>query len=416
MLPRNTTLPQDLVKQVIGQGPSSESDVFDKSIDDLSLGQKGSGMPIALTGAQIFDGWTLRSGVLVLDGDRVKEIADTVPANATEVRLAGGFLVPGLIDLQVNGGAGVMVSGQTTQSDLAAICDAHARSGTTAMLPTLITDSPEATDRLISTAIASKDVPGFLGLHLEGPHLDPRRKGAHDASLIRAMTAKDLQQICGAASMLPCLMVTLAPEATTAEQIRTLSAAGVIVSLGHSDCTHEQARCAIEAGARCATHLFNAMSQIAGREPGLAGTVLTTDIACGVIADGIHVHPSVIALALRAKTERVFLVSDAMAPAGTDQTSFDLGGRRILRAGGRLTLEDGTLAGADLTLPRAIQILVDQVGVPLERALAMATRIPADVIGRADIGRFSAGARADCVHLSSDLDVKEVWRSGARFA
>lgn len=372
-------------------------------------------MPVALSGAQIFDGWTIRPGVLILDGERIEGIADKVPANATEVRLEGGVLAPGLVDLQVNGGAGLMISGQTTQRDLAAICDAHARLGATSMLPTLITDNPEATGSLINTAIASKDLPGFLGLHLEGPHLDPRRKGAHDASLIRSMTDEDLERLCRAAQMLPCLMVTLAPEATTTKQIETLCAAGVIVSLGHSDCSYEQALDAINAGASCATHLFNAMSQIAGREPGLSGTALTTDIACGLIADGIHVHPKVMALALAAKTERVFLVSDAMAPAGTDQTAFDLGGRRILRCEGRLTLENGTLAGADLTLPRAVQVLVDQVGVPLERALAMATRIPADVVGRSDIGRFTTDARADCVHLSSELEVKAIWRGGKRF-
>ena len=220
--------------------------------------------------------------------------------------------------------------------------------------------------------------------------------------------------LCHAAAVLPALMVTLAPASATPEQIGRLSAAGVIVSLGHSDCTGAEARAAIAAGAKCATHLFNAMSQIGNREPGLAGTVLTTEIACGLIADGIHVHADVMRLALTAKANGVFLVSDCMAAAGTDQMEFTLGSRRILRRDGRLTLEDGTLAGADLTLPRAVRVLVTEVGIPLERALAMASRIPADVIGRTDLGRIAPGGPADLVALDQSLDLAAVWQGGKR--
>jgi N-acetylglucosamine-6-phosphate deacetylase len=271
-------------------------------------------------------------------------------------------------------------------------------------------------DQVIAAGIAAIGTPGFLGLHLEGPHLDPRRKGAHDPRLIRPMTGADLSRLLGAAEKLPALMVTLAPSSVSPDQVAALSAAGVIVSIGHSDCTGAEAQSLIAAGARCATHLFNAMSQIANREPGLAGTALTRGIACGLIADGIHVHPDVMRLALAAKPEGIFLVSDCMAAAGTDQTEFRLGGRRILRRDGRLTLEDGTLAGADLTLPRALQVLTGPVGLAPERAFAMASRIPADLIARPDLGRITPGLAADLVALTPELDLAAVWQAGDRCA
>lgn len=371
-------------------------------------------MKQAFIGA-IFDGMAIRpDAILLVEGGHVRAFSTSVPPGYAETRLPEGLLAPGLIDLQVNGGGGRMVDGTTGPADLAAICAVQAHLGATGILPTLITDTPEATARVIEAGIRAKGTPGFLGLHLEGPHLDPRRKGAHDPALIRPMEASDLDRLMQAASALPALMVTLAPSAVTPDQIAALSAAGVIVSLGHSDCTADEARTAIASGARTATHLFNAMSQIGNREPGLAGAVLTSGIACGLIADGIHVHPDVMRLALAAKPEGVFLVSDCMAAAGTDQTEFSLGGRRILRRAGRLTLEDGTLAGADLTLPRAIGVLVDEVGLAPERALAMATRVPADLIGRPDLGRLGEGNPADLVHLGPDFALRGVWQSGNR--
>lgn len=371
-------------------------------------------MQKALIGAQLFDGRTLKHGVLVIEDGQIVSLTDTTPDNAEFVRFDSGILMPGMIDLQVNGGGGMMMSGVTSAADIAQLCTTHMRQGTLGLFPTLITDTPGTTNHVINTAISAISTPGFLGLHLEGPHLDPRRKGAHDASLIRPMTEEDLNGLCDAAQKLPALIVTVAPEAVSLDQIRRLSGAGVIVSLGHSDCTYEMAQAAIEAGARMVTHLFNAMSQIAGREPGLAGAALTSGIGAGLIADGIHVHPKVMELALSSKPDGIFLVSDAMAPAGTTITSFTLGGRQIFRKNGRLTLDDGTLAGADLTLSRAIKVLVENAGQPLARALAMATRIPAELIGRSDLGRLAPGLPADFVHLSKNLELQSVWRGGVR--
>lgn len=366
----------------------------------------------SLAGAAVFDGDVLHRGAaLVLDGGRVAGIG-APKGEVTE--LEGGILCPGFLDLQVNGGGGLAVGGETDAAALAAICATHARLGATGILPTLITDTPAATARVIDAGIAAAQagVPGILGLHIEGPHLDPRRKGAHDAGLIRTMQAADMDLLLHAAAQLPALMVTLAPESATLAQIGALAAAGVVVSLGHTDCTAAAAQAAMAAGAGCATHLFNAMSQLGNREPGLVGAVLAGAGFAGLIADGIHVDPVTMRVALAAKADGVFLVSDSMALAGTDLGEMWLGGRRILRQGGRLTLQDGTLAGADLSIPRALQVLVQDVGVPVARALAMATSVPARVLGRRDIGRFSPGVRADVVHLRDDLSLARVWQGG----
>jgi N-acetylglucosamine-6-phosphate deacetylase len=374
----------------------------------------------AFTGAAVFDGWSVvPDAVLVVEDGQVAAVTDRVPAGATEVRLDGGILSPGLIDLQVNGGGGRMVDGSADVALIADVCAAHARLGATGILPTLITDTAAATRAVIAAGVAAAQagVPGFLGLHLEGPHLDPRRKGAHDAALIRPMGAEDLAMLEGAARALPALMVTLAPYAATPDQIARLAAVGAVVSLGHAECTATEAQAAFAAGARCATHLFNAMSQLGNREPGLVGAVLAGTAAAGIIADGLHVAPETLRVALAARPEGLFAVSDAMAVAGTDVDRFTLGGREILRAGGRLTLADGTLAGADLSLPQALGVLTGPaVGLDPARALAMATRVPADVIGRGDLGRLVPGARADLVHLDASMALRAVLRGGVRLA
>ena len=372
-----------------------------------------------LTGAQVFDGSRLLDGhAVVIDAGIIQSVVPDDPAlPGNRVALKGGILAPGLIDLQVNGGDGLMVDGSTDLAALRRICTAHLRLGSAGILPTLITDTPQAVRQVIGVSVAAgqERMPGFLGLHLEGPHLDPRRKGAHDAGLIRRMTDDDLAQLCGAARHLPALMVTLAPESASPAQIARLAAAGVIVSLGHSDCSHDVAMAAIKAGAACATHLFNAMSPLGSREPGLVGAVLGSGVAAGLIADGIHVAAPTMQIALRAKPEGVFLVSDCMAFAGSDLRQITLNGRVIRREAGRLTLADGTLAGADLTLPQAIRILVQTVGLPVTRAIAMATSIPAGVIKAAQLhGHLAAGRTADLVHFDADWHVGAVWHSGDR--
>ena len=372
-----------------------------------------------LKAARVFDGTRMHENAAVsLSGDgRIADLhfdGDSLPAQPQD--LGAGILAPGLVDLQVNGGGGVMVGADTDAAQLAHICAAHARLGACAILPTLITDTPLATQRVIAAGIAAArdSVAGFAGLHLEGPHLDPVRKGAHDAALIRPMSDDDLALICDAARMLPALMVTLAPEAVTLPQIAALARAGVIVSLGHSGCSSAAARAAHGAGAVCVTHLYNAMGALQNRAPGLVGAALTSPLAAGIIADGVHVAPECLQVALQMKAQDdLFIVSDSMAVAGTNLDEFTLGGRRILRADGRLTLEDGTLAGADISLPQSLACLA-RLGVNAERALAMASRIPADMIGAQDRGRIAPGARGDLVLLSDDMHLRAVWLAGQK--
>ena len=365
-----------------------------------------------LAATRIFDGQRfLTDHAVVIDGGRIAAVVPAAEAGSA-LRL-DGTLAPAFLDLQVNGGGGLMVGGDTDPAALRHICATHQRLGCAGVLPTLITDTPDATAAVIAAGIRAVGAPGFLGLHLEGPHLDPRRHGAHDPALIRPMSPEDLARLCDAARALPVLMVTLAPESATPDQIAALSRAGAIVSLGHTDCDHDTACAAFAAGARCATHLFNAMSPLGHRAPGLVGAVLAGDAHAGLIADGIHVHPAAMRAALAARAKGIFLVTDCMGFAGTDLTEMALNGRMIHRRDGRLTLADGTLAGADLRLDQAIRVLVDQVGIAPERALAMATSEPARAAGLADdYGALRAGRRADLVLLDDGLRLQSVWIAG----
>ena len=376
-------------------------------------------MTTAYRGARIFDGegWH-DDATLIVENGRVASIGPA-PAGAEIVTLDGGLLAPGYLDLQVNGGGGHLVGADTTADDLARVAAVHARYGVTGLLPTLITDTPEVTDRVIAAGVEAKrrNLPGVLGLHLEGPHLSIARKGAHDPALIRPMTEGDLVRLEKARLMLGVLLVTVAAETVTAEQIARLVRAGIIVSIGHSDASYEVTVAAIRAGASMATHLFNAMSQIGNRDPGVAGAAIASgSVWAGLIADGIHVHPTTFNIARQAKASpgRIFLVSDSMSQAGTDLESFTLNGRTILRRDGALRLADGTLAGADLTLDMAVRNAERRLGLDRMEALRMASLYPAMAAGLTGRGRLSTGARADFVHLSEGLDVLGTFVEGVR--
>lgn len=377
-------------------------------------------MGTLFTGADIFDGARSGPGSLLVEDGRIVEILppDAKADCAETVKLDGGVLAPGFVDLQLNGGGGVMFNDAPNVETLTRIAAAHASLGSLTILPTLITDTPEQTRAAVEAVVAAiaAGVPGIAGLHLEGPHLSIARKGAHDPSLIRPIGEGDLAFLCDAARRLPRLLVTLAPESVTDDQIATLSGVGIIVSLGHTDAGIDRCVSATKSGARLATHLFNAMSQLGNREPGLVGAVLATGaLDAGLIADGIHVHPEVMRAALRAKTGpgEIFLVTDAMAPAGSNIAQFSLNGREIRREDGRLMLSDGTLAGADLSMARAIRVICNDVGLPRDRALAMATSVPARVLGLSgSCGTLAAGLDADFVHISESLELQAVWQKG----
>lgn len=375
----------------------------------------------ALTGARIFDGddWHDNAALVVRDG-LVEAIlaAGAIASGIRKVETGGGMLAPGFVDLQVNGGGGVMLNDHPDVASIETICRAHAPFGTTALLPTLITDTPAITAAAIAAGAeaARQKLPGFLGLHLEGPHLSVARKGAHDPALIRPMLDADQAALIAARKKLPVLLTTIAPESVEPTRVSALTKAGVIVSLGHSDTGYANARAFADAGASVVTHLFNAMSQIGNREPGLAGAAIDIGtLFAGIIADGIHVDPATMIIALRAKQGpgKILLVTDAMATIGTDMTSFTLNGRIIYRKDGSLRLADGTLAGADLDMISAVRYVHRIVGLDLSEALRMASLYPAQAIGQSHrLGRFANGTAADIVALSDDLDIRDVWIGG----
>jgi N-acetylglucosamine-6-phosphate deacetylase len=374
----------------------------------------------ALTANRIFDGagWHENAAVVFSNG-RIDRIEPSASVSPEIERIDGGEIIaPGFIDLQVNGGGGVLLNEEPTVEGIATICAAHAKFGTTALLPTLITDTPDISARTVAAGIDAKKrgIRGFLGLHLEGPHLSVARKGAHDPKLIRPMEDRDLDLMLSCGGALDVLMVTIAPESVTQEQVTKLADAGIIVSLGHTEASYDTATAYAEAGIRTVTHLFNAMSPLGHREPGLVGAALDTGaLYAGLIADGIHVHPAAMGAALRAKAGpgKIFLVTDAMSTIGTEMTSFTLNGREILRKDGRLTLADGTLAGADIDMISSVRYVHRNLGLSLEEALRMASAYPAQAARIEDRkGFLKPGYDADFVVLGADLSMKSSWISG----
>lgn len=365
----------------------------------------------AFVGARIHDGYDLYSEhALVIRQDETLHIVPRrqLPTECRIETLSGGLITPGFVDLQVNGGGGVMFNDNQSVDTLRKISKAHATTATTSLLPTLITDTPARTRAAIDAVAQAIDerVDGITGIHLEGPHLSVARKGAHDPALIRTMDDADLAVLLDAADRIPNVMVTVAPENVSNAQIAKLADAGITVSLGHTDADYATCMAAFNAGARCVTHLFNAMSQMTARQPGLVGAALARDdIYAGLIADGIHVHPDMIRIARAAKPspEQIFLVTDAMATAGSDITEFTLNDRKVFRKNQRLTLAGGTLAGADLDMPRALSVMVDDVGDTVKSAIARATSTPVALLREpGTLGRLARTTRS-AVYLDDNL-------------
>jgi N-acetylglucosamine-6-phosphate deacetylase len=375
-------------------------------------------MKVLVQGASIFDGDQIHNNAaLALDGTELLG----VESNASHldcdlvVALDGGYIVPGFVDVQVNGGGGALFNASPSVDTVRHIARSHATYGTCAMLPTVITDTPDVLDAAIrAVAEAIKDgVPGVIGIHIEGPFLDPVRKGAHDPRFIRRMTDKDITFLISANCGIK--MLTVAPNMVSPAQISTLVNHGIRVSLGHSDATSEQASAAVAAGASAFTHLFNAMSQLTSREPGMVGAALShANAYVGLIADGHHVHPDALQIAIRSKgAGRCMLISDAMPPAAGGPDEFELQGRKVKRQNGRLQLADGTLAGSNLTMDEAFRYAVQYLGVGFAPAAQMASTTPAAFIGKSGLlGCLKARSRASFVHLSADLSVNRCWIDG----
>lgn len=373
---------------------------------------------IALRATRLFDGRNEHEeAVLLIDRGRIVGIAADAPLGVPEEALPeDAILAPGYLDLQVNGGGGIMFNDETTADGLARIAAAHARTGTTGIMPTLISSDRPHLARAIAAAreALAQAVPGIIGLHLEGPFIAEVRRGVHPRAAVTVPTNADIAML--AAPFPAPLLVTLAPDAVSPEHVAALTRAGVVVFAGHTDATYEQARAGFAAGIRGATHLFNAMSQMMHRAPGMVGAVLDDARAmAGIIADGHHLHPASLRIALNAMgADRLFLVSDAMATTASDSTGFTLAGAPIVLREGRLTNPDGTLAGAHLTMAEAVRNLVALTGADWTTAIRMATSTPAEALGLEDRGVIALGARADLIVLDDDLNVMEVWQAGER--
>lgn len=369
-----------------------------------------------LAPSQLFDGYTIRTGVAVrIDGERIAEVLDTPPQDAQRL---DGLLAPGLVDIQVNGGGGVLFNDSPTVETLRTITAAHAQRGVTSLMATLISDSREKTEAAIKAVgeAIEAGAPGLLGLHLEGPWLSEPRRGVHPAANLRTLDNDDISLLTS-----PCdfpIMVTVAPERVSPVDISRLVAAGVRVSLGHTAADTATVEAALAAGATCFTHLFNAMPPMESRNPGPVGVALANAEAfAGLILDGIHVHPITARAAYLAKTaRRMILVSDAMATIGANQPEMRLFGETIHVADGALRTSSGTLAGAHLDLAMAVRNAVTLLGASAPDALRMASSTPAEFLGVVSRGRIAIGARADLVLLDSDIKMQAVWLGGQRLA
>lgn len=332
----------------------------------------------------LYDGRQLRAGrALGVSGGKVVALADAARLADDAVRIdIAGIVTPGFVDLQVNGGGGLMVNANPTPQAMAGIAAAHHRLGTVAILPTVISDTPEILSRAVEAAIAAKGQKGIAGLHIEGPHISVPRRGTHAEHFIRPLDMATIGHVRRLREAGVPVMLTLAPEAATDAQIGELAALGAVVSVGHSDVSADRAEAAFVAGASAVTHLFNAMSPMENRAPGLTGAAINSEVFAGIICDGIHVDDRMVGLAFRARPvpNRMFLVSDAMPTVGGPD-HFSLYGQDIARDGDRLVNSEGSLAGAHTTMAVGVARLVGVVGVDRETALRAAILVPSSLMG-----------------------------------
>ncbi|MEM6913223.1 MAG: N-acetylglucosamine-6-phosphate deacetylase [Pseudomonadota bacterium] len=372
---------------------------------------------LIVTGEKVLtaDGWQHDQGILVEHGRITRLVAHDHSA-ASRDDFPGCMLVPGFVDVQVNGGGGVLFNNDITADAIAAIGAAHARFGTTSFLPTLISDTETALHAALDAAARalSEKSPGCVGLHLEGPFLNAEKRGVHNASYFRAIDKETIQRLTSWND--GPLLMTVAPEVLGIETIRQLSEGGVILSAGHTAASYDDTKKALRHGIKGFTHLFNAMPPLQSRNPGPVTAALESEAWCGIIADGHHVAPSMLRLALRAKTDgRIMLVSDAMAVAASSLSRFDLNGAEITVENGRCVDRHGTLAGASITLIDAVRYCMQELGVPLEEALRMASAEPASFLGKSgDLGHIAPSYRANFAVISPHLEVIASFIDGAK--
>jgi N-acetylglucosamine-6-phosphate deacetylase len=371
----------------------------------------------AIAASHVFDGVAVhRNAAVVIEGSQIVALAprvDVAPDTPVHALPDGRWLAPGFIDTQVNGGGDVLFNDLPTLEGISAIVAAHRKFGTTALLPTLISDQREKTALAIAAVETAFDsMPGVLGIHLEGPFLSPERPGVHDPRALRQPTPADVRMITAPGHRVT--LVTLAPEVVPAGFIAELASANVRIALGHSMATYEQTRVAMAEGLTGFTHLFNAMRPLSSREPGpIAAALEASKIWFGMIVDGIHVDPAVLRLALRGLAQPM-LVTDAMPPVGGRVAAFTLYSDKIAVRDGRCLRADGALAGSALDMASAVRNCVDLLEVPLTDALRFASANPANFLGLGDrLGKLAPGYRADLVAFDpSSIAVSETWVAG----
>jgi N-acetylglucosamine-6-phosphate deacetylase len=373
----------------------------------------------ALTNARVLTPTGWRNDVaVVLDGERIHSL---LPLDDPQLRampqhdLCGAMLLPGFIDVQVNGGGGVLFNEAPTVDAIRAIGAAHRQFGTTGFLPTLISDDVAVMQAALAAVEQglAEGVPGLLGIHLEGPYLAPARKGVHDAKFFHIPDDDDLLRLT--APHRGIRLITLAPDQVPLQSIQMLTAAGLIVCAGHTAADYDTTRKALAAGVRGFTHLFNAMTPFGSRQPGVVGAALDdADSWCGIIVDGVHVHPASLRVAIAAKPRgKMLLVTDAMPPVGSESPDYVLNGETITVKDGVCQTATGVLAGSALNMVTAVRNSVQMLGIPLEEAARMASTYPAEFLGLGKThGRIAAGYQADLVLLDDEYRVAQSWISG----
>lgn len=367
----------------------------------------------ALVNGQIYTGAeVLRDHAVLISGEKILGTPARVPDEAERIDLRGASVAPGFIDIQVNGGGGALFNDDPSPEALKTISAAHEQYGTLHFCPTVISSGPDTIERALHAVGQAQGI-GVLGAHLEGPFLSLKRPGIHDKRYIRAASDSEVATILEHGRGLISL-VTAAPESVTENHIRRFAEADVRVFLGHSDASCTQAEDAFRAGACGVTHLYNAMSQLMGREPGVAGACFLNDgVWAGIIVDGHHVDYRSVALAKRIKGERLILVTDAMPPVGRPDAVYRIGPHEISCQNGRCAAPDGTLAGSALDMASAVRNSVRHCGIALDEALRMASTYPARMLGLENsIGAIREGLYADLVIFGEDVNVRGIVRRG----
>ena len=374
-------------------------------------------MKQALLGSQIFCGERFYDDhALLVEGKSIVDIVDknNTPDNFNKIELDQGILAPGFIDLQVNGGGGVLFNNSPNKESLNTIIKAHQFFGTTSVMPTVISDSLEVLEQCITTVTEEiKNNSSLLGIHIEGPFFNTKYRGVHQKQYISTINS-DYLNLFESLKGFP-VMLTLAPECISSQQLKHLTSLGIKTLAGHSDATYDELDDAIKNGLDGFTHLFNAMGQISAREPGVVGSALHFENTfASIIVDLHHVHPSLIQLAYQLKPKgKLFFISDSMATINHGKPSFELYDEVVNESDGRLVNSEGKLAGSSITQIDAVKNAYQKCNIPLNQALAMASRYPAEYLGIENhLGSLKPGYRADLVHFDSNFKVHNTWVSG----